>query len=131
MLWALGSLRLYRDRAVASFESVFTFMIGTVVMLSLVAPFLVEGHLPSSEVIARVGPWLLLFVITLNLPTNFMILWGAARLSPGRAGILLMTEVVVGVASAAALSGEPFGPREALGACLITAAGVVELRGKA
>ena len=61
------------------------------------------------------------------VPANLLVLWAAARLEPARVGILLMMEVVVGVISAAALSGEPFGWIEAIGATLIVAAGVIEV----
>jgi len=44
--------------------------------------------------------------------------------------LLLLSEVVVAVASAAALTGEPFGLREALGTTLIIAAGAVEALGR-
>jgi drug/metabolite transporter (DMT)-like permease len=56
-----------------------------------------------------------------------LILWGSQRVDPGRVGLLLMTECVVGTASAALFSGEPFGWREALGSVLILGAGTVEV----
>ena len=61
------------------------------------------------------------------LPINLIILWAATRLEPARVGILLMSEVVVGVLSAALLAGEPFTWREATGAALIVLAGVLEV----
>jgi drug/metabolite transporter (DMT)-like permease len=42
-------------------------------------------------------------------------------------GILLMIEAVVGAASAALLTDEPFGAREAIGGTLVIAAGVVDI----
>jgi drug/metabolite transporter (DMT)-like permease len=44
--------------------------------------------------------------------------------------VLLMSEVVVGAISAALLSGEMFGAREALGTLLIIAAALFEVLGK-
>ena len=41
--------------------------------------------------------------------------------------MLLMVEVIVGVASAAMLSGDPFGLREAAGTLLILSAAAVEV----
>ena len=54
----------------------------------------------------------------------------AMLLTPGRIGILLMSDVVVGVGSAAALAGEPFGWREATGTVLIVGAAFVEVLGR-
>ena len=53
-----------------------------------------------------------------------------AVLPPARIGVLLMSEVVVGAISAALLSGEAFGAREALGTLLIVAAALFEVLGK-
>jgi len=51
----------------------------------------------------------------------------ATLLSPGRVGMLLMVEVIVGMASAAILTDEQFGLRELSGTVLIISAGVVEV----
>jgi drug/metabolite transporter (DMT)-like permease len=60
------------------------------------------------------------------VPVTWMLLWGATRLDAGRVGILLLLEVMAAAASAAILTEEPFGWREALGCMLIIAAGLVE-----
>ena len=52
-------------------------------------------------------------------------------LDPGRLGILLQIEAVVGIGSAALLAGEPFGAREAIGAILVVSASLVEVIGNA
>ena len=55
---------------------------------------------------------------------------GASRLDPGRVAILLMFEIIVGLTTAAALTDEPFGLREAIGAAFILAASGTELSPK-
>ena len=55
------------------------------------------------------------------------ILWGARLVSPGRAGLLLMMEVITGLASAAVLADEPFGLVQTIGSALIVAAALVEV----
>ena len=55
-------------------------------------------------------PWLLLSGLY-TLTMLYLTIGPARMISPARAGILLMGEVVVGVNSAAVLSGEPFGLR--------------------
>jgi drug/metabolite transporter (DMT)-like permease len=57
----------------------------------------------------------------------FLTIWPATLLTPARVGLLLMSEVVVGLISAAVFSGEPFGLREATGAVLIVSAAVLEI----
>ena len=64
------------------------------------------------------------------LPMLILTGWPASVLTPGRGGILLMSDVVVGVFSAALFAGEPFGWREGLGTVLIVGAAFVEVLGK-
>ena len=64
------------------------------------------------------------------VPPNFLVLWAAQRIDSGRVGILLMTEVLVGAATAALFSGEPFGLMELTGTALIVCAGLVEVLGR-
>ena len=61
------------------------------------------------------------------LPITYLTIWPATVLSPGRVGMLLMVEVIVGVVSAAILTDEQFGMRELAGTVLIISAGVVEV----
>lgn len=64
-------------------------------------------------------------------PVTWALLWGAARLDPGRLALLMLLEVVAAAASAALLADEPFGLREATGCVLILAAGALEATGQA
>jgi len=137
LAWAYGSLRLYRMGAVAVPEQIFTFFVGSlgvslagIALGGAVFGDAVFGGVPSASVLREAIPAGLL-AVPLVLPMVFLTLWPATLLSPGRVGILLMSEVVVGVASAAAFSGEPFGPREALGTALIVGAGAIEVLGQA
>ncbi|MDH3452322.1 MAG: EamA/RhaT family transporter, partial [Gammaproteobacteria bacterium] len=54
---------------------------------------------------------------------------GARHLDPGRMGILLQMEAIVGIGSAALLAGEPFGLAEAAGSVLVISAGVTDVLG--
>ncbi len=60
------------------------------------------------------------------LPALWLVLWGAGRIDPGRVAILLLLEIVTAAVSAAILTSEPFGVREAIGCLLILGAGLVE-----
>jgi len=61
------------------------------------------------------------------VPGLLLSFWGAARLSPTRASMLFMAEVVVGVGTAAIWTDNPFGWREAIGGAIIVSASVLEI----
>ena len=129
MMWAYGSLRIYRDKVTPAFEQVLVFCLGGAVMSALVVllPFDGVGTTPDAGALrAASGPLLLVALLGI-WPANWLIMTGARLLSPGRVGILLMGEVLMGVTSAALLAGEPFGLRELLGTVLVLGAGVVEV----
>ena len=82
--------------------------------------------LPASEQLLAGWYWIVLVALAM-LPITYLTIWPTTLLSPARAGMLLMAEVIVGVASAAMLSGDPFGLRELAGTILIVTAAVVEV----
>jgi drug/metabolite transporter (DMT)-like permease len=131
MAWAYGSLSLYRMGSDVVPEQMLTFSVGSlaVTFTGIALGGAVFGGVPSAPVLYEAAPFGLLAALFV-LPMLFLTIWPATLLSPGRIGILLMSEVVVGVASAAALAGEPFGLREMLGTGLIVAAGAVEVFGR-
>ena len=63
------------------------------------------------------------------VPTTFGLLWGSANIDPGRLGLLMLLEVLAAAVSAAFLTDEAFGLREALGYALILGAGLMETVG--
>lgn len=126
--WAFGSLGLYRAQSVPIPGQVFAFLIGALVVAG--AGILLEVQLgqsvPTQAILHTTAPYAVLSAIYV-LPMLFLTIWPATLLSPARVGLLLMSEVVVGLMSAALLSGEPFGWREGLGAALIVSAAVLEI----
>lgn len=128
MFWALGTLGLYRTRTISVSGQAFAFVLGALVLSLLSLAFIRGPVLPTvtqDETLGLLQFGLLSALYT--LPMVFMTIWPATKLSPARVSLLLMSEVVVGLASAAALSGEPFGLREFLGAVLIVSAAVLEI----
>ena len=128
--WALGSLQLYRMGHVAVSDKVLAFIAGSVVtsVITLALGGDIAGAIPSSAQLTSALPVILATGFYL-LPMLFLTIWPATVLTPARIGLLLMSDVVVGVLSAAWLSGEPFGTVEAIGAVLIVGAGLVEVLG--
>ena len=113
------------------FEKTFMFVFfgfSASVILALL-PLGLDNAIPQLSAIVEGWPWLMA-VSVLMLPATFLTIWPPTVLSPGRAGILFSFEIVVGVASAALLTYEPFGWREILGTILILSAAVVEVMRK-
>ena len=78
------------------------------------------------QLVVRIDPIALLSALY-TLPMIFLTIWPATKLTPARVGLLLMSEVVVGLISAAAFTGEHFGLREFFGATLIVSAAFLEV----
>ena len=76
-------------------------------------------------------PWILAAAALWVVPAMGLSLWGASRMSPARASMLLMLEVLVGIGSAAWLAGEELGLNKIVGGALILSASLVEAWGSA
>ncbi len=132
MLWAAGTMHSYAKPARGVALPVFLFSLGGVIASAVILgigaglgmPMAAPGPLVPSL------PWIILAAMIFFVPPNFLVLWAAQRLDPGRVGILLSTEVLVGAISAALLSGEAFGGAELAGCILIISAGLVEVLGR-
>lgn len=128
--WAVGSLGLYRTRGIAVPIQIFAFLLGALAAsaLGIMMQVGLGAPLPTPAMVWSAAPLAALSVIYV-LPMLFLTIWPATRLTPARVGLLLMSEVIVGILSAAWLSGEHFGWREAIGATLIVGAAVIEILG--
>jgi drug/metabolite transporter (DMT)-like permease len=128
LCWAIGSVKLFQDGAQMILEKVTMFVVFAL-MMSLLLVFWQQGNLAGMPDITTLetGWYWILIVAAGMLPITYLTIWPATVLSPGRVGMLLMVEVLVGVASAAILTDEVFGLREFTGATLIIAAAVVEV----
>ena len=131
ILFAFGAMQVRQAPEASVFEQIFAFFIyGSVVALLLSAlPVAALGHSPSAAQLIALLPWLLLTAIAFLIPVMWGIYWGSQHVDPGRLGILLQIEAVVGIVSAALFAGEPFGVQQALGGALVVSAGVVEVLG--
>ncbi len=131
LLWAWASILIRRTTSVSAWEQVGGFYIGGALtsLLAVIVPIGVFSDSPTPDNLIESAGWLLIF-IGVYLPSMFLIFWGTQRLSPARAGILLMTEIIFGVISAAFMSGEYFGWLRFVGVLLIVGSAVVELTGK-
>jgi drug/metabolite transporter (DMT)-like permease len=113
------------------FEQIFAFFLyGSLAALALaMLPLAALGQPPAVEELIELVPWIILVAVGFLIPVMWGIYWGSRQVDPGRLGILLQIEAVVGIGSAALFAGEPFGIRQAIGAVLVISAGVVEVIG--
>jgi drug/metabolite transporter (DMT)-like permease len=130
--WALGALLVYRAEEAGPVEQVSAFIFGSLAVTSgtmILAPSLFATGTSLGEAF-RLLPWGVLMALWV-VPMLFLTIWPASLLTPGRVGILLMSDVIVAVITAAWFSGEPFGLREAAGTILIVSAAAVEVLDRA
>ncbi len=128
LCWSVATVRLFQDGARNVPEKVGVFILFALVM-SIALVLWEQGDLRQMPTLPMLMPafyWILAIAL-LQLPVTFLTIWPATILSPARVAMLLMVEVLVGVASAALLIDEPFGLREITGAVLIVTAGIVEV----
>jgi len=127
--WAIAAVLLRMDgREEAATDNMLVYLFWGTVAAVVVALLPLSGAhpLPDPERIADVLPWLVPVLLILIMPTTFAIMWGTPLLNPAVVGLLFMTEISVGAATAAIWAGEPFGAREIIGVLLISAAGLAE-----
>lgn len=129
MFWSAGTLRSYRRPSEKVALPVFVFGMGGLASSALILAISAAAAFPLAETgnLGPMLPWVILLGLVIFVPPNFLVLWAAQRIDPGRVGILLMTEVLFGAISAALLSGEPFSLADGIGTALIVCAGFIEV----
>ena len=128
LCWSIASVKLFQDGARLVLEKVITFVVCALIM-SMFLLLWQQGDfsgMPDAATLRAGWYWIVLIAVVM-LPITWLTIWPATVLSPGRVGMLLLGEVLVGVCSAALLLDEPFGVRELAGTVLIVAAGLVEV----
>jgi drug/metabolite transporter (DMT)-like permease len=131
ILFAIGAMKVRESPQISVFEQLFAFFLyGALVSLALaLLPLAALGQPPSLAEIISLAPLLVLLAAGFLIPVMWGIYWGSGQVDPGRLGILLQIEAVVGITSAALFAGEPFGVRQTVGAILVVGAGLVEIFG--
>ena len=130
ILFTFGAMRIRAMPQISVFEQIFAFFFyGFLVALGLsLLPITVLGQPPDFQLLLSLTPWLMLMTAVL-IPVMWGIYWGSRSVDPGRLGLILQLEAVVGIGSAALWAGEPFGLAEAVGSTLVIGAGLVEVLG--
>jgi drug/metabolite transporter (DMT)-like permease len=126
---ALVATNVARESSIVDKTSL-QFLSATAFGLILVFTLHRDGVAPHLAAIVAALPWLLMTGLWL-IGAMALSLWGAGRMSPARASMLLMLEVVISIVSAAWLAGEPVGLNKILGGALILSAGLIDAWGSA
>ncbi|WP_244179966.1 DMT family transporter [Salinicola salarius] len=128
LMWAVASSGMRSHNTLGPGEGSFLFAVGALVAAVLLAPFLSPWPgLPPLETGWRVAGWILAAAILWWSASLALIVWAAGHLPPARLGILMMSEVLVGVFSAALFADEPLATIQIVGAVLVIAAAVLEV----
>lgn len=142
VFWAVGSLGLVRQQSVPAMAQIIAFLWGGLVV-SLCTVFVISNanYTPNGLAIAKefsayfeslnlvyICLFSLLYAVYV-IPMVWLTIAPARILTPARVGVLLMSEVLVGAASAALLSGQTFGLRELVGTGFVISAVLAEVYG--
>ncbi len=128
LLWAIGSVLLRRFDHINSLD-ILPAQYFFAALFAAVALMLAGQHAqaPESAAWAAAMPWLIGYFVVVMLPSLYICIRGAQLISPGRVGILMMSEVLVAGISAPLIAGEMLSGIEWLAGCLIVMAGILEV----
>jgi len=128
-LWSICAslIRVNKELDVNFGTSIFILMGGIFVLLATLLPDgqIINGF--NSQILSQTYLIILAFAFIWLLPGYWLITYGQDQVDPGRAGILLMFEVVIGIISAYLIANELISIRELFGALFILSAPLVEL----
>jgi len=129
LFMAFGVTRVRQSSDSDVFAQVFAFFFfGTLIsMLLLLIPATAPNRVPETDQILQLLPWLILMSISYLIPIMWGLYWGSKNVDPARLAILFQIEAIIGIGSAALLTGEPFGIREITGSLLVLGAGLIEI----
>lgn len=126
IVWAIAIVRIRKYEHHSGMDMTIGFFFWSMITAFLTCLILVSDKAPSLEQMYSVLPWLVPFMAIAVIPGAFASLWGPKFLSPGLAGLLMMTEIIFGSITAALFANEAFGTREIIGIVLISSASLVE-----
>jgi len=128
LLWGYGTVALKQNPQVPAIDVVSSQYFWACVA-ALTAALLLPGTptAPSSAQWLDALPTILGFYVLLFLPSMYICTRVSQILSPGRVGILMMSEVLVAAISASLLAGESITTLEWIAGTLIVAATIIEV----
>ncbi|EEW23966.1 DMT family transporter [Rhodobacter ferrooxidans] len=128
LLWSVATTGIRAKSTLDPVAAAFIFALGAAVAALMLAPVLEPW--PVGIPLENAGRMIGLALVTGGFWWGLSVaslMWATVRLEPARVGILLMTEVLVGAASAALLANEHLARLEIIGGALVLCAGVLEV----
>ena len=127
VFWALGATLIRaRDKTPILGMTLFQFLFASIFVI-VIAAFLAPLSPPDISVSLPLLSMVAFASIFMMTPSIFLLFWASQILSPGRVGLLMMSEIIVALMSAGYfLPQEYLGMLQWLGAGLILSAAVVE-----
>jgi len=133
LIWTLSTVVMRKYQGPASIDlniSIFTFnFLISLATALLFVPTRFLAEVPTAAQLDHAWPWILGTGLVLWPVTQQFLFWGVPRVEAARTGLLLLSEALLGVASAAVLTDEPFGWRESAGSALILGAALLDTLG--
>lgn len=128
-LWAAGSLLLLLDRDGTPIDCGIAFVFWGAFCATLMAVIAtLSGALPPPRLPdLTLLFWLFPVAALVVIPASFATVYGPMVLNPGVVGLLFMTEISVGTATAALLTDEAFAAPQLLGIFCVSIAGLLEI----
>ncbi len=128
-LIAAGAARTEIEQPQGVFPLLFIVVVFCLLASICQYPLLADaiGTAPTINIVLSSLPLLIGISLLFVIPTTAFIFWSPSKIGTGVFGILILSELVVGVISAALLTDESFGWPEAIGATLILLAGILEV----
>ncbi len=128
-LWSVCAtiIRINKELDVNFGTSIFILIGGLFVVIATLLP---DGQVLAgfdTEILSNTYIIILIFALIWLLPGYWLITYGQDQVDPGRAGILLMFEVVIGIISAYLLANEIITMREFIGAVFVMSAPLIEI----
>jgi drug/metabolite transporter (DMT)-like permease len=124
MVWAVMAVMIRRNTHIGAVANSVGFFLGGVGPALILALLSGTSSLPPAEALSAGWAWVIGIAWLGWVPAQLLLFWGVARISPVRSGILLMTELLTGAATAAWLSGDPLTWQQVLGGAMILSAGL-------
>jgi drug/metabolite transporter (DMT)-like permease len=127
ILWGVVAIWIRNSAEIGATANTSAFFLSGIIpaLIFLVLPG--NGAAPSTEAALHALPLLTGVAWLVWLPSQALLFWGARWISPVRTSMLLMTELLSGVVTAALLSNDPISWQQALGGALILAAGIGDI----
>lgn len=123
LLWAIGSTGIRVRPEIAPIPAAFIFAAG-----GFIAAIICILILPATPITVTTSAALIALATGalwwgVSIP---LLMWATARLDPARVGMLLMSEVLIGITSASIIAGEHISALELIGGALVLFAGLAE-----